>query len=444
MQDADAAVGSGDLLDLVERAVSCRTNYVDYIRPVNEAAARDVFLADDKMVIPPYEYAVLDERKINRRRTKILDTLEEAKTRVDLPDDLRETIIKDLGQSWYHTELIVAAYDYNGGVEKAKAKKRFLRAGDAALGRMHEDTFWSLLRERVASIDRKKLSEAEQKIYHEMLGRIGVMGRNRKKHYKPKKETVRKFKKLLEGLFGSVLRRIPEDKAEFTVPEAVQIINEIIDEELHIPFRAEVGAELITAVTKISERKIILPGAREKNYTRMELKKIIIHELGVHVLRAVSNQTEVGKLPVVLYPKSGMYSRLTEEGLAKVCEQALDGKFDGICIARYLSAGLAQVCKKNFRETYEILWRLELLVSGRSKESSFGIVQRSFRGTGVLPINADLAYYRGYVLVWKFVEEHIDDGELLMRTLFLSGKNDFLEQKRETLLKTMREDGLIK
>jgi len=295
----------------------------------------------------------------------------------------------------------------------------------------------------VASIDEKQLSDSEREIYREMLSGIGVMGRSRKRRYQPQKETVCRFRKLLEGLFGGILRHIPEEKQYFTISEAAQIINEIIDEELHIQFRAEVGKELLTAVTKAKERKIILPGARPRDYSRAELKGIIVHELGAHALRATSEQTEIGKLPAVLYPKSSAYSRLTEEGLAKACEQALNGDFDDICIARYLSIGLAQVCKKNFRQTYEILWRLEYLASGRSKSDSFSIVQRSFRGTGVLPINADLAYYRGYVLVWKFIEKHIDDGELLIRTLFLSGKNDFLEQERKTLLDTMREDGLI-
>lgn len=443
MHNANASVGSKDLFDLVEEVVSRRVNYVEYIRPINEAEVRDLFLADIQMIYPPYRYKVLDEQKLGRRRAKILANLEEVRKRADLPDELRESFIKDLGQSWYHTELISASYDFNNGIEKARAKRRFQRASDAALGRMHEDTFWSLLRERVAFIDKKRLSENEQIIYREMLSMIGVMGRNRKKHYKPKPETIRKFKKMLDGLFGSVLRHIPEDQQEFTVPEAANIINEIIDEELHIPYRAEVDDNILTAITKATDQRIYLPGAREKNYSRVELEKIIVHELGVHVLRAVTKDSGAGNLPVILYPKSGMYSRLTDEGLAKACEQAIDGKFDDLCVARYLAIGLAQVCKKNFRQTFEILWRLEYLACGRSRENSFGIVQRVFRGTGVLPINADLAYYRGYVSVWKFIELHIDDGELLMRTLFLSGKNDFLEQKRETLLQTMREDGLI-
>jgi len=196
----------------------------------------------------------------------------------------------------------------------------------------------------------------------------------------------------------------------------------------------------LTASTHTSQKKILIPGGRHDNYSRIELEKLIVHELGVHAVRAYS--AEMSSLPVAAFPKSGTYSRLTEEGLAKVCEQALDGKYDDICIVRYLSIGLAQVCKKNFRETFEILWRLEHLASKRSKEDCFSIVQRTFRGTGELPINTDLFYYRGYALVWQYVGEHIhDDG--LVATLFLSGKNDFLEQKRETLVRTMREDGLI-
>ena len=429
-----------DLFALVDDICSCRVNYVKYLRPINEASAKDEFLKDARLKYPRYEYDKLNEKALGKKRAHISLLLNEVKTRSDLSEDLRKTFLKDLGQSWYFTELISAAHDYNAGVEKASAQKRFERASDAALGRMHEDTFWSLLRERVASINIKKLNAEDYVIYHEMLALIGVMGRNRKRHYVPSRLLVRKFGRKIRDLFDGIAKYIPKDRDSFTPQDGADIINEIIKQELYIPFVAEVDDNRLTATMNISEHKIVMPGGRTEHYTRIELEKLIVHELGVHTIRAVS--AEGGDTTVFAFSKGGAYSRLTEEGLAKVCEQAIDGKYDDICIVRYLAIGLAQVCKKNFRQTFEILWRLEHLASGRSKDDCFSVVQRVFRGTGVLPINTDLIYYRGYALVWRYIDRHIDDPDLV-KTLFLSGKNDFLEQKRETLFKTMREDGLI-
>lgn len=441
MQDANVFDGKKRLFELVEEISSCRIDYVGYLRPTNEAEAMNDFLIDENMVRPDYEYGHIDISKIDKNRTCIRALLDEVQKSSDLTEELKASFVKDLGQSWYCTELIMSAIDYNNGVEKTRAKHRFERASDAAFGRMHSDTFWSLLRERVARISTKKLKKSDLIIYQELLGRIGVMGRNRKKHYVPDPKLVKEFGRKLRALFQGAISHIPNDKNEFTPVEAADIFNEIIKQEYNIDFRAEVDKSLLTASTSASRKRISIPGGRNNNYTRMELEKLIIHELGVHAVRAYS--AAMSSLSVAAFPESGAYSRLTEEGLAKVCEQALDGKYDDICIVRYLSIGLAQVCRKNFRETFEILWRLEHLVSKRTKEDCFSIVQRTFRGTGELPINTDLFYYRGYALVWKYIAGHIhDDG--LMATLFLSGKNDFLKQKRETLVRTMREDGLIK
>ena len=429
-----------DLFALIDEISSCRINYVKYLRPSNEAGARDEFLKDARLKYPHYEYDIINEKALGKKRAHIKELIDEVKTRKDLSEDLKITFLKDLGQSWYFTELLSAAHDYNAGVEKACAQKRFERASDAALGRMHDDTFWSLLRERVAVINANKLNADNYVIYHEMLALIGVMGRNRKRHYVPSSYLVRKFGRKIRDLFDGIAQYIPKDRDSFTPQDGADIINEIIKKELKIPYVAEVDENLLTASMHVSERKIVLPGGRTEQYTRIELEKLIVHELGVHTIRAAS--AESGDLPVSAFSKTGAYSRLTEEGLAKVCEQAIDGKYDDICTVRYLAIGLAQVCGKNFRQTYEILWRMEHLISGRSKEDCFSIVQRVFRGTGVLPINTDLIYYRGYVLVWQYIEKHIDDPDLI-KTLFLSGKNDFLEQKRDTLLRTMREDGLI-
>ena len=441
MQIANVSGKDGTFYELMKAVDSCRLSYVDYLRPVNEANAMKEFLTDEFLNRPRFEYKKIDIDKLKKKRARIQYLLREIQVRGDLTDDAKWSFIKDLGQSWYQTELILAACDYNQNNGRLEAAKRFQRASDAAFGRMHDDTFWSLMRERIGAIDTKRIKQKDRDTYHEMIDKIGVMGRNHKKRYMPRPELVREFGRQLKALFGGILSHIPEDKEEFTPAEAASIFNEIIKTELDIGFEAVVNKEHLTASVSASKKKIIIPGGRSSNYSRDELEKIIMHELCVHTVRFASAKIN-GSLPVLAQSRSGTYSRLTEEGLAKVCEQALDGHYDDLGIVRYLSIGLAQVCKKDFRETFEIVWRLEHFASERTKEDCFSIVQRTFRGTGVLPMNADLYYYRGYALVWQYIDEHIKDKNL-MSTLFLSGKNDFLDQKRSTLIRTMYEDKLI-
>ena len=61
------------------------------------------------------------------------------------------------------------------------------------------------MRERVAKISTKKLKKSDLIIYQELLGRIGVMGRNRKKHYVPDPKLVTHTRMELEKL---IVRRL--------------------------------------------------------------------------------------------------------------------------------------------------------------------------------------------------------------------------------------------
>ena len=213
MQIANVSGKDGTFYELMKAVDSCRLSYVDYLRPANEADAMKEFLADELLSRPRYDYDEIDAEKLKKKRARIQYLLREIQVRDDLMDDARWSFIKDLGQSWYQTELILAANDYNQYNGRLEAAKRFERAGDAAFGRMHEDTFWSLMRERIGGIDTRRIRQKDQDIYHEMIDKIGVMGRNHKKRYVPRPELVREFGRQLKALFGGILSHVPEGKA---------------------------------------------------------------------------------------------------------------------------------------------------------------------------------------------------------------------------------------
>ena len=421
------------------------------LRAANENDAKMEFLASSRLTRPRYVYQSVSVANIKQKQATIAETLKLLADDKDLTEKQIEALKVQLGQHWYCCELVLAARAFNQSGSRSERDvqaKRFQRANEAIYGRMHADTFWSLLRERVATIQVGHLSADDAKLYAEMMALIGVMGRNRKKRYMPQPKTVKKFGEMMRETFANILRHVPEDRDEFTPQDAANITNEIIEQEIGAwdatakkgtKYRAAVDNTRSTSVVVNDERKILYPGKRSSgNYSRDELIKIILHEFGVHVMRALPSEHQ----DLSAFYENSTYSRLTEEGLAKVCEQAFDGEYDDIGIVRYVAIGLVSVCQKSFREAYEILWRMEKLLGGRSQSECFDFVQRATRGTGVLPINADLSYYRGVNLVWKYIEEHLDDVGL-MQLLFLSGKTDFLNQDRNRLIKTMQEDNLI-
>lgn len=430
---------------------SLAVNSADFLRPANESEAKTEFLSNQRLVRPRFAYNEMASTEAKSLQANIKKSLKELQLDKDLTVEQKDYFRVELGRYWYELELILAARSFNNSTSRATREvqaERFRRANEAVYGRFHADTFWSLFRERVARIDYAKLSDAERKIYHEMLESIGVMRRNRKKRFAPRPKTVRAFGDKMRGLYSHLLRHIPDDQEEFTPQDAAKITNEIIRDEIGVwntatkrgtGFRAVVDETRSTAAVSLMEKRIYFPGKRSAgNYSRLELEKIIVHEFGVHVVRALTAEHQ----DLRVFYDNASYSRLTEEGLAKVCEQALDGVYDDIGIARYIAIGLITECNKTFREAYEILWRLEQLLGERNQSECFDLVNRATRGTAVLPINTDLSYYRGVNLVWKYIEEHLNDVGLA-QVLFLSGKTDFLNQNRKRLLKTLRDDGLI-
>lgn len=160
----------------------------------------------------------------------------------------------------------------------------------------------------------------------------------------------------------------------------------------------------------------------------------------MHVLRAVTGeQADLGPLRTGL---DEYYD--SEEGLGKVMEQALDKKFVEAGVEPYITAGAAYYGQKDFREVFEMKWRLGLLAkieSGQevtekmihdAKETAYGSVMRSFRGTDALPWFKDLTYYNGTAEIWKFIEENRGDDFRL--TLLLMGKINTSDEHLRTLL----------
>jgi hypothetical protein len=139
---------------------------------------------------------------------------------------------------------------------------------------------------------------------------------------------------------------------------------------------------------------------------------------------------------------SGYYD--SEEGLGKVMEQALVGKFGEAGVDHYITAGASHFDHKDFRELFEMKWRLGVLGAlaegdelsdeavNKAKNTAYSQTMRSLRGTDELPWFKDLSYYNGSVDMWRHLEEI--RGDDLQFMFVLMGKADPSNRRHRQVL----------
>ena len=309
-----------------------------------------------------------------------------------------------------------------------------------------KDTFYALLAQKLDKIDTETLSTEDRQQYDELRQMLGELPTDIKPFYAPKQETIDRFGEMMRIFYEPFLKHIPEGQETFMAQDAADIVNRAINSEVgeETDWRAEVNPNAGLASVSSSNKVIKFPGARSNgDYTRLELEKIIVHELGTHALKAMTYEDATIK---AFRSESFDGREVFEEGIAKAMEQSLEGRFDdpnSPAPSRYIMIGLANFHHTNFRETFEIMKRLEHLTGGWNEGQLYDNLQRVYRGTGVLPNNKDLAYYNGNVNAWKFIEENIGD-PLLFDRIFLSGKIDPQNPDQEYLSYEMKTGTLEK
>ena len=400
-------------LELTEEIQKRGVSVISELRYTNNEAEKE-FLANDTMVRPNFVYGNLD-RDVIIDNLKAIEGLRGEVNRAQLSQSeelFARTLINDVAERNAVVESCAGYNNARSPEEKAKYAELFRFANDSLYGKPDEDTFY-------APVDR----------------------------FKPKQETVERFSEQIGVLFEGFWKHIPKDKEIITTQEACDITNEILREEIGedaTVYRAIMDDKSKSISVSHEKRAVVFPVKRSKgDFTQLSFKQILTHELGTHVLRAlVYENHEVPALSSEL-PGSGEI----DEGIAKCCEQAVAGKYSDSGTDHYINVGLATFKGKNFREVFEIQRKLEYLKgikpgeTPEEKEARFHAKDsdffertvRCFRGTGELPNNKDLIYYRGAERVWRFIEENLEDPELLDK-LFLSAKTDILNADQQRLV----------
>ncbi len=411
------------------------------LRPTNDLEAKAEFMADESLEHPKNIYGSLDPEKIikninslNEVSSELESLREESGNGLDRQNFSykEERLVRMmLDEEMLRNGFVLANYVYQTAdtpEKKEKAREWHQDINRKLYGEVDKTTFFGLLKERIDSIHPE--TEEEKEDFERLKEKIGVMPEDGVERFKPKQETVDRFSEIVQDFFGGFLEHIPEDKENISSEEVVGIINEILDEELEggYGYRAIVDEKASSASVSHVDKQIKFPGG--KDYPINKAKALICHELGTHVMRAIPFLDHDLKVFSKGLPKNMDF----DEGVAKCVEQAINGKYEDSGIDHYLNIGMATYLNKNFREVYDIQNLMKSLMHV-SNEKVITDVQRCFRGTGELPNNKDLTYYNGANQVWKYIEDHIDDPEL-MDNLFLSGKASMDHDEQQLVYET--------
>lgn len=310
------------------------------------------------------------------------------------------------------------------------AEVRFMELNRELYGAPDEDTYRSFINEAIRSIDAKELTPSMQTIRDD-LGEMLPVKNVEISRFAPSSETVANMQQIAEYLYGGMFDHIPEDQEIFNPEEVAAVFRAIITNEFGKA--AEGWSVVVTKAASINvdaSKKLIKVPENRKPVQDRELRGLVAHELGVHMLRSITG--EETDLPLLKTGLSDYYD--AEEGLGKVMEQAVKGKYVEAGIPYYTVAGLMYFDKNDFRQTHEVMWRLNYLKSSKdseeasedkitaTKEAAYKTIMRMTRGTDTLPWFKDLAYYTGTAKMWKYCESASQDPEKLM--FLLMGKGD--------------------
>ena len=352
------------------------------------------------------------------------------------------------------TTLLNYVQQYNNAKseeEKKAAAEKYRHLNIESYGEPDEDTYRSLLGGKLNAIHSKKLTGKADELRKELFGMVNFKtGMDIPERFRPSDETVEWMHSVAESLYGGMLSHIPNEQEEFYPYELQKIFTDIIEKEFNNDLKGYAGAaegwtvsvEKTTSVNvKSSEKRIAIPDNGIMR-SRKKVENLVVHEIGIHMLRSIAGG-ETDMLPL----RSGLSDYYdTEEGLGAVMEQALSGKFTERGVDHYITAGLAHFDNKDFREAFEIKWRLSLLgsvdddggVSGeqiaKAKKAAFTQTLHSFRGVNDLPLFKDLSYYNGSVEVWKYLESI--KGDDLLLSLLLAGKVNTSADHRRVILES--------
>jgi hypothetical protein len=408
--------------------------------PANRAEEKRAVLADEKRC-PEHDYALLNAIDFEAVETEIEELGQQILADPSLNLKYRTAYAEFVEGYKKKTELIRLARAFKSEQDvaaKSRIKEQYMALNIELYGEPDETTYRSLLNEKMSRIMSKKLTGKAATYRDELVSMTGYTpGEPVPERFKPSDETVAWMHGVAEDLYGGLLAHVPE-QATFTREEVAETFRTIIREgfgESASDWSVELG-DATSIDVQASEKRIIIPSKLPPMSQKL-MRGMVVHEIGVHMLRAI--QGYESDLPMLATGLSDYYD--SEEGLGLVMMQALEGKYEERGVEHYITAGAAYYDGKDFRDLYEMNWRLALLenadgedvtdeATSKAKNGAYTKVMRSLRGTDELPWFKDLAYFNGAVSQWKYLESIVGDDLKFMFVLLGKADSSNIDHER--------------
>jgi hypothetical protein len=194
-------------------------------------------------------------------------------------------------------------------------------------------------------------------------------------------------------------------------------------------------------------RAVIIPTNRR--YTQSHVRALIIHEVGVHVLRSLAGSRSHEPLAALGLPGYGA----TEEAFGVLLEHAPEEHYDPI--HSLLPLGLIDLAGRlpepNFRRLHELATALIICDAnpndaalaakpGHFARAAFSRILRISRfGTGAVIDRSTTKYWHGLLLLLKYFDSHEPNAATLQE--FMLGKYDCLNPAQLALIQTHHTQG---
>jgi hypothetical protein len=273
-------------------------------------------------------------------------------------------------------------------------------------GEPHRDDFLQLLARLRQTADTKADTNPYAQELLALTGSVEV-GEGTP-NYELKESTLETLKGDLLTLFPQLNEFMMDENAEaVSAEQSIPYIQAMIDAMGMVGWEAELTVG--KGASSSSEDKEVLIGRDRPPFLPKQLMSTAIHEDIGHGFRAYNSSIQEDRIKQTALPGSLAF----EEGFATGLEQIFSGEKRIAGEQYYLSLGLQLGLdrdgeKRNFRETYEVLWR-RLVVTGaeedidKAKNQAYKQVMRTTRG-GMLDAR-DISYFDGAKRAYAWLNE---------------------------------------
>jgi hypothetical protein len=409
--------------------------------PSDAKEQKRAFLKDE-IVNPDHDYSKLDNRDYDETAEAIRAAGEAILTNPLLNPKFKTEYEQFIDRYQKNNRLMQLAWDYNAAldpVERDEIRREYMQLNIELFGEPDEGIYRSLLQDKLQAVGEKELTGRALELRNELFEKVQIDDSvEMTERFKPSDETVEWMHDVADTLYSDMLSHVP-DEDSFTEREVQEIFQAIIKEEFgESADDWTVSIESAKSINvKADKKRVVIPDDRG-DIDHKTVRELIVHELGVHMLRSImGGETDLELL------KNGLNGFAdAEEGLGKIMEQALNGTFVEAGVGHYITAGLAHHDGKDFREIYEINWRLAALENvnedgditsetiEEKQDDAYGATMRIMRGTDELPLFKDLSYYNGSIAMWRLLESIIGDDVKFMFVFMGRGDPSNIEHQR--------------